>query len=312
MPHLPVEVIDHFAQHHGIASRARLVELGLTRDRIIGLQHAGTLVGVLKGVYWIPVVPFNEAARCVAVCAAHDDAVIAGPTAGRLWCLRRLPPDRRIHVIVRPHRQPSIEPWIVPYRTNAIRGEDVIDRADGIRLTTRARTALDLARHLGDVDLLSVIEQVANDDGLDDDDLRDVAVDFVSKQRPWLRRYLLQLDRRLDGGAAASHQETIFGDALHAAGVRPLVRQFPIDLPGYGPARFDLAVPPVRWAIEVDVHPTHRETEGRRRDQRRDASARSMGWDVTRVVEADLGPSITATVERLSSWFDARRAARQR
>jgi very-short-patch-repair endonuclease len=309
MPHLPVEVIRHFAQHHGVASHERLVELGLTRDRIIGLQHAGTLVGVLKGVYWIPVVPLTEVVRCVAVCAAHDDAVIAGPTAGRLWALRRLPRDRRIHVIVRPHRQPSIEPWIVPYRTNAIRDEDVIDRADGIRLTTRARTALDLARHLGDVDLLSVIEQVANDGALADDGLRDVAVDFISKRRPWLRRYLLQLDRRLDGGAAESHHETILGDALHAAGVSPLVRQFRMDLPGYGPARFDLAVPSMRWAIEIDVFPSHRETEGRRRDQQRDEAARSMGWDVTRVVEADLGSSIAATVARLRGSFERRRAA---
>lgn len=309
MAFLPIEVIDHFAHHHGVATHARLVELGLTRDRILGLRRAGTLVQVLKGVYRIPVVPFGGEARCVAVCAAHADAVVCGPTAGRLWRLRRLPRDQRIHVIVQPRRQPTIESWVRPYRTAAIRDVDVIERDDGIRVTSRARTALDLARHVGDVDLLSVIEQVAKDGRLEDRDLRDVAVDFISKRRPWLRRYLLQLDRRLDGGAAESHHEVRLGDALAAAGIGPLVRQFAIDLPGYGPARFDLAVPRLQWAIEVDVFPTHVETEGRRRDRRRDEAARMIGWDTTRVVEADLGSSMSATVARLRVDFDRRRLA---
>ncbi len=309
MSFLPTEVIDHLAAHHGVATHTQLVELGLTRDRILGLRHAGTLVQMLKGVYRIPVVPLDETARCVAVCAAHDDAVVCGPTAARLWGLRRTPQDRRIHVIVQPRRQPSIEPWVVPYRTAAIRCIDVVEREDGIRITSRARTALDLSRHVGDRDLLSIIEQVAKDGELADADLRDVAVDFISKRRPWLRRYLLQLDRRLDGGAAESHHETVFGDALAAAGIGPLVRQFALDLPGYGPARFDLAVPSMQWAIEVDIFPTHAETEGRRRDQRRDEAARSIGWDTTRIVHGDLGATMSATVARLRLDFNRRRAA---
>ncbi len=309
MAFLPAEVIDHFATHHGVATHARLVELGLTRDQVLGLRHAGTLVQVLKGVYRIAVLPLEQHARSVAVCAAHQDAVVCGPTAGRLWGFRRLPEDLRTHVIVDPRRQPSIEPWIIPYRTKAIRAQDVIERGDGIRITSRARTALDLARFVGDLDLLSIIEQAAKDGKLTDASLRDVAVEFISKHRPWLRRYLVQLDRRLDGGAADSHHETMFGDALVAAGVRPLERQFAVDLPGYGPARFDLAVPSMRWAIEVDVFPTHAETEGRRRDLRRDEAARSIGWDTTRIVEADLAEAMPTTVARLRGDFDRRRRA---
>lgn len=309
MAFLPVGVIDHFAAHRGIITRARLFELGLTRDRILGLIHAGTLVPVLRGVYRMPVVPFDETARCVAVCAAHDDALVCGPSAGRLWGFRRVPRDFRVHVIVEPRRQPSIAPWIVPYRTLAIRPDDIIHRDDGIRITSRARTALDLARHVGDVDLLSIIEQAAKDGDLTDDELREVAVDFISKQRPWLRRYLSQLDRRLGGGAAESHHETVLGDALVAAGIGPLVRQFAIDLPGYGPARFDLAVPTMRWAIEVDVFPTHAETEGQRRDCRRDEAASTIDWDVSRIRESDLGRSLAGTVGRLRQDFDRRRLA---
>lgn len=310
MAHLPIDVVDHFASHHGVASHATLCTLGLSRDRIIGLQRTGTLEQVLKGVYLVRLMPFDDLARGAAVCAAHDDAVIAGPTAGRLWGFRRLPKDGRIHAIVEPHRQPSIEKWLVPYRTKAIRDADVVDRGDGLRVTSRARTALDLARHVGDVDLLSIIEQAARDGRLADADLRAVAVDFISARRPWLRRYLVQLERRLEGGAAESHPEVILGEALARVGVRPLVRQFEIDLPGYGPARFDLASPPLRWAIEVDGFPTHFETEGRRRDAVRDQAAASIGWDVDRVTPGQFGPALADTVAELRQSFDHRRLAR--
>jgi very-short-patch-repair endonuclease len=65
--------------------------------------------------------------------------------------------------------------------------------------------------------------------------------------------------------------------------VKGLVRQHRIDLPGYGAARFDLALPLFRWALEVDVFPTHAETIGRQRDARRDAAALRCGWTVRRI-----------------------------
>ncbi len=196
------------------------------------------------------------------MCAAHPELAISGPTAGRLWGLRRLPRDHRIHVLAPPASHPVTARWVMPYRTAAVHARDVVRRPDGIAITSRARTALDLARFVSPTDLLSIIEQVIRDGQLDDDELRTVAVDWMSTQRPWIRRFLELLDGRLHGGPAESHGETVLGDALAAAGLVGLVRQYRIDLPGYGPARFDLAVPSVRLAIEVDLHPTHSETDG--------------------------------------------------
>jgi very-short-patch-repair endonuclease len=184
------------------------------------------------------------------------------------------------------------------YRTAAIHPHDIIERSDGIRVTTRQRTAFDLARVLPSHDLLSVIEQAMRDGRLDDGHLRDVAIDWLSPQRPWARMFLLQLDRRLAGGPAESHPEVVVGEALAAAGVRGLVRQFVIDLPGYGPARFDLAIPRRKLAVEVDVFPTHDETLGRLRDRRRDNAATAIGWTTARLdratYESDLGAWATA------------------
>jgi very-short-patch-repair endonuclease len=310
MATFPPAVLAHFARRHGIAARDELLAAGLSRHGIHALCRAQNLVPVLKGVYRIPAVPFDHAARCAAVCAAHSNVVISGPAAGRLWDFRCLPPDRRIHVIAPPRSHPTIEPWVVPYRTAAIRGEDRIHRSDGIVITSRARTALDLSRHLDDdLDVLSVIEQAMSDGGLSDAAMRAVAVEYLSPRRPWLTRFLLTLDGQLGGGAADSHHEVRLGDALASAGVVGLERQYRIDLPRYGPVRFDLAIPSMRWAIEVDVFPTHAETAGRRSDQLRDAAAASAGWDVTRIIASQFGSEFGAAVGGLRREYDQRRLA---
>ena len=238
---------------------------------------------MLRGAYRTASVELDDIGRCCAVCLARPNAVVAGPTAGRLWGFRRLPHDRRVHVIAPPASNPAVARWVVPYRTAAIHPDDVIERPDGIRVTTRERTAFDLARHLDADSLLSVIEQAMHDGHLDEAAMRAVAVDWISPQRPWVWSYLRQLDRRLSGGAAESHPEVVVATALGAAGVRGLVRQHELKIPGYGPARFDLAIPRLRWAIEIDVFPTHDETIGRARDRRRDAAAGGAGWTTHRL-----------------------------
>ncbi len=213
-----IESLAYLRSHHGIASGRALGDVGITPGDLRRLVEAGNLVSVLRGVYRMPAVPFDELARCVAVCAAHPGAVISGPTAGRLWGLRRLPSDHRVHILAPPSSHPTVAPWVVPYRTRAFHAADVHRRDDGIAVTDRARTALDLARVVSSTDLLSIIEQVVSDGRLTDDELRSTAIDWMSPRRPWIRRFLEALDGRLRGGAAESHGEVVLGDALARSG----------------------------------------------------------------------------------------------
>lgn len=299
MAHLPSTAIDLLREHHGVASIAQLVGAGVTRHQIRELRAAGQIVEVLHGVYRHQLVPFDHPARCAALCSAHPEAIISAVSAGRLWGFRRLPKDDRIHALFPPASQPTIAKWVVPYRTRAFRDVDIVRRADGIALTDRARTAFDLARTLRDVDLLSVMEQAMHDGHIGPDAIWNVAEPWLSRQRPWARRFVGLLATRVDGGAAESHPEVLVGAALVAAGIEGLRRQFAIDLPGYGAARFDLAIPAIKWAIEVDVFPTHRETAGRSADRRRDRAAAAIGWRVSRVGTEQLGANLTATVQTL-------------
>jgi very-short-patch-repair endonuclease len=298
--HLPDEVHRLFAQQHGVAATTQLL-LHLTSDQIERFEFQGTLVGILRGVYRSPSWPVDELTRCAAVCLGRPYVSIAGPTAGRRWRFRRLPADQRIHVIAPPARKPVAAQWVVAYRTAAIRQDDVIQRADGIRITSRARTALDLARFVGPDDLLSIIEQAMHDGGLSESEMAAVAVDFVSPKRPWLTTYLRQFARRTRGAPAESHPEVRVMSALSAAGVTGLVRQLPITLPGYGDVRFDLAVPGLRWAIEVDVHPRHEETVGAEADMRRDEAALAIGWTTSRVSRDDYEQRFEARIAAVAA-----------
>jgi hypothetical protein len=307
MARLTSHVHALLARQHGIASVEQLVEAGYSVGDVRHLQRVGDLELVLRGAYRTPSAPVTETSRCAAVCLARPDIAIAGPTAGRLWGMRRLPPDHRIHVIAPRASQPAGARWIVPYRTDARHEHDIETRDDGIRVTSRARTALDLARWLGPDDLLSAIEQVRHDGRLCDDDLLSVAAEWLSPQRPWVRTFLRQLDRQLPGAAAESHPEVRVGDAMRGAGVLGLVRQHRVELPGHGPARFDLAVPDLRWAIEVDLHPTHRESLGIASDRRRDLAAAAIGWSTSRVSSDDYRHRFSETIAELAADYRHRR-----
>jgi hypothetical protein len=290
-----------FARQHGVASTQQLLDSGISRRQLQRLQHHGGLELVLRGAYRTPSAPITELSQCAAVCSARPDVAVAGPTAGRLWGFRRLPPDRRIHVIAPRASNPAIARWVVPYRTDARHEHDVVERDDGIRLTSRARTAFDLSRSLGPDDLLSVIEQAAHDGRLNDEAFLSVAADWLSARRPWTREFLRALDRRLPGGPAESHPEVRVADALGHAGVSGLVRQHCMRLPGHGDVRFDLAVPELRWAIEIDLHPRHRETVGSASDTRRDRAAAAIGWTTSRVTETQYDHRFNETIADLAT-----------
>lgn len=304
MAELVRQVHERLARQHGVASTDELLADGVTRWGIGDLVRRGALVPVLPGAYRSPSTPDTEEQRCAALCRAHPELVIAGPTAGRFWELRRLPSDLRVHVLGPPHCHPTKQPWVKVFRTPTWTGADVLDRKDGIRVLKLPRLCLDLARFVNDVDLLSIVEQGMDRGSHSVREMVEVAADWISPRRRWVQRYLEAVDRRIDGPAAESHLEVIVGDRLKQAGVRGLVRQYPTTLPGYGSVRFDLAVPSACWAVEVDGFPTHREVDGAQADARRDTAAVACGWTVRRVSPFDLGARLDDTIDRLAA--DAR------
>ncbi len=309
MSYLPAAVHRLFARQHGAASIDQLTGSGLTTRQVENHVANGALISVLRGAYRSPSVRESEEMRCAEICLARPEVTISGPTAGRLHGFRLLPDDRRIHITSPCGANPSTAtPWVVTFHTAAIRHVDIIQRDDGIRVLSRPRAAMDLARYLEDSDLPSVVEQAMHDG-------QHSAAEMIAAgsawtfRRPWVRRYLDSIVLRLDGPPAESHGEYLVGELLRRRGVAGLVRQYRLVAVGRA-MRFDLAVPSLRWAVEVDLFPTHEETAGAASDRMRDLAAASEGWTVRRVTRRDYERSLAGSIERLVEEYSRLRSSR--
>ena len=307
MTYLTPEANRLLAAQHGAVGVTQLQAAGLTPDQIRVLVRNDVLSPIIVGAYRLSAVPESESVRCVAVCLTRSNAVIAGPTAGRLWGFRAMPRDRRVHVLLPPMSRAPAAKWVAIHRSAAVHSTDIVRRSDGITLTSRARTALDLARFISGEELLSVIEQAMHDGQIPEAEMRAVAVDWLTTRRPWVARYLRSLDRRLPGASAESHPEVRVGNALRSHGIRGLVRQHPVTLSSGRRVRFDLAVPEEWFAIEVDVHPTHQSTAGAADDESRDLEAEADGWWIERITVTQYRSAFDASIERTVHHLRQRR-----
>lgn len=291
MTNLNHSAVTWLRQHHATISTSALTASNITQDEREALVRAGFLTRIVDGAYGLAGVQPTELSRCAALSTSRPELVIAGPTAGRLWGLRRMPKDGLVHVLAPPGSHPCREPWVRPYRTAVLDEEDVVLRNDGIRLTSPPRTVVDLTRYLDRFALTSVVEQALGDEMCTTATLLRVAERLDTPGRPWVRRFIRAIEARHPSAASESEGELKVLNALIRRGVTGLVRQHPVELPGYGRARFDIAIPPMRWALEVDLHPQHRTPEGEASDNRRDAAAESLGWRVRRAGEVELDRS---------------------
>ncbi len=293
--------------HHATISTAALQAHGIDRDARRRLVASGILDRVVDGGYRFAGVDDDEWSRCAALCASRPRLVVGGPTAGRLWDLRRSPRDGLVHVIAPPRSNPCCAAWVRVYRTATLPDVDVVDRPDGIRLTSPPRTVVDMTRYIDDTALASMIEHALARRLCTTPTLQRVAERLGTAGRPWVPRFLRVLASRTPGAPAESEWERRVFDALTAREVRGLVRQFEVCLPRYGRARFDMAIPDLRWALEIDVHPEHRTPEGTARDNQRDDAADTIGWFVRRVSEVQLVDHFAETIDAVTASIARRR-----
>ena len=296
-------------EHHATITTTELEAGGINRDARRRLVASGVLKRVVDGGYRFTGVDDDEWSRCAALCTSRPHLVVAGPTAGRMWELRRSPRDGLVHVVAPPRSNPCGESWVRVYRTAALPEDDIVVRPDGIRLTSPPRTVVDMTRYVDDVALASVIEHALARRLCTPVTLRRVADRLISPGRLWVGRFVRVLGERTAQAAAESEWEGRVFDDLQRRGVSGLARQVEVVLPGYGKARFDIAIPELRWALEVDVHPEHRTLEGAARDSDRDDAADASGWFVRRIAEVQLVLRFQRTMDAVVESIERRRRA---
>jgi hypothetical protein len=305
MPDLTPRALAILRNQHGHATAAQLAAADVRRKARLRLIESDVLKPVHKSVFRIDSAPRTLESRCVALCLAHPNGFITGPTGGKLLGARRMPRAEPIHFSVRHgvHLEPNSK--VILHQTTSIDPTDVRHRPDGINTASPARLAFDLAATLSRADHASVIEQLLRDRHCSMSELASVARRLCHPRRRGSLQFVRSLIERGDRPAAESHPEVLLGDALRARGVPVVPQVSHLQLPNGSKIRIDLAVPDARWAVEIDVHPDHLLLEGTTKDKRRDRQCHLIGWQVERVTEIDF-IDLSGLVDELEALYLAR------
>jgi very-short-patch-repair endonuclease len=281
--------------HLGIISAAMLVELGCC-DRNIGqMVDRRELITMLPGVFRSAQWPCYREQILGAVCARNSAAMIGFTTAGQLWDLRRMT-DPMIHALVPHGRSPEME-GVVVHRCRRIDPVDIVQRPDGIRLTSPPRTLFDSADMIGSEATTSVLEQLLNEHRLTFGTITDTLQRLYHPHRPGSRTMLAVIGARPAWRAALqSDLEVRVLEEMSRQSLPAPVTQFPMSLPDGRDIAIDFAWPGMKLAIEVDHPAWHAGAADSHADKGRDRKLATIGWTSARITDVDVNGGLRDAV----------------
>lgn len=289
------------ARHqHGLLTTEQISASGLSPHRRRKLVHDGVLHELHVGVFRLESSESSLVQRCLAVCLADPSAVICGPTAGALRSLRKMPTGSIHAMALRRNRRLD---GVTFHRTQDLGDNDVTIRRDGIRLLSAPRLAFDLARHLDDHDLESVIEQLLDRRACTVRSLFDVTHRLARQGREGSVR----MDRVLRSRPAwskplQSDLEAIVLRGLRERGIE-LEPQLRVEMPTGEALHLDGGDRLLRFGVEVDHVTWHGGRVDAQYDKRRDRQLQREGWVVPRVTDADVRERLVETLDDLESIY---------
>ena len=304
---LSPDVMARIAARHGVVTADELCTERIGHWTVRNLVRDRALVAVHSGVYRLATSPDTFEARCAAACLADGEVVISGLAGARLWGFRHTPIVELPETLVAHDRTPLTR-GVVVRRTNVLEAEDIVHRDDGIRVASPPRSWFDCATHVDDRRFEKLTEWVID---------RHVGVPVLwrtvrrlqARGRPGLARVHRVMSTRQDWQRpAGSGDELDVFRALSRRGIGPLRRQHPLRLPNGVTIHPDVAVPDIRWAVEVDHITWHGGRFEAQADKARDRQARRIRWQVDRVTDLELKESFTATIDDLVALFHLRTA----
>ncbi len=196
------------------------------------------------------------------------------------------------------------------HRTRSLAPVDV-GRRDDVPVTRPARTLLDLASVLDRARLEAALDAALRDGHASVPHLvrRLDAIGSRGRTGALVLRELLD-----DRGRARGHEspkEIELAALLDSGGLPPLVRQYELrDASRRLVARFDLADPLARVAVEFDSYRHHFGRQAWQRDQARHNRATSLGWLIFHATEHDLSGRAADELRRAVDRARAERLVR--
>ncbi|TLM75377.1 DUF559 domain-containing protein [Pseudarthrobacter sp. NamB4] len=284
---------------------------GLTADRL----RRNDVVNVGRGLYRPADWDFDLEGAARALSAASPGAWISHVTAARLRC-QLLPPwlaeSTELH-LSKPRALPSVRrKGILGHTVLALEGE--VEEVDGISLSTRSRTWLDLARMLPLNDLVSMGDEL----------IRIPRMDFEGRTQPYDTlaglRILVGRHPNLQGIVRArealelmrvgadSAPESLLRLAIVSAGLPEPELQVPLRTGDARSPSADLGYRHRRLAIQYDGG--HHLGEAQMfSDRRRDKAFEAAGWTVLVFDKEDLADDFQRAVQGIkralrNGWLD--------
>lgn len=285
-------------------------ELGVSNSR----THAKDLIRVSRGILVPAGVPLQGAAALAAYIDANPANVLSHLSAARLWGIP-LPPrqeaDWRIHLA-----NPAAASW-APRRVNVVGhrlalAEGEIWKFDGVRLTSAARTWLDLAACLSLEELVAAGDFLVCSHGPEFPVPRAAICGIGELARmlgrhPGLRglrnaRAALDLVRV----GADSPPETFMRLGLVAAGLpEPELNVVVTDEHGRPVLWPDAAYRQYRFSLQYDGN-HHNGPDQYQADIRRLETTTSLGWQEIRIARDDLRGEHPALIRKVSAALRSR------
>lgn len=250
---------------------------------------------VLPDVYVEKTSTQTLAASTRAAALWVPDGVVAGRSAAALHGAAFVAADTPIDIIGR-SRRPQHG---VVVRAERI-GADEITRVDGLAVTTPARTALDLARHIRRAEAIAHLDALAAATGLDPVAVLSLARRYRGARGVRRARNLIPL---LDAGAQSPRESWLRLLLIDGGFPRPATQIKVSD--GHRVAFIDMGWEEPRIAVEYDGDQHRSDRTQFVKDIRRYEMLADLGWLVIRVVKEH---SPTVILSRVGDAF--RRRAR--
>lgn len=280
-------VIATIHRQVGHITAQQLAAAGVSRSSRQRLVDKKVFTHVYKSVYRLVDGAPTFEQRLVALSLAHPSGYVTGPTLGGYLGVRKMPKSSKINLCL-PHGSPFAASTEIRIRQSTkIESADRRRLENGMMVASWPRLVFDLAADLSPRSFVSVVEQVL-DLHCTVQELAEVGRRLCHPGRPGSLLFMETLLRRGGRAAVQSDAELLVLEGLLARGIPVVPQHSDLRLPGGGTVRVDLAVPTVRWGVEVDVHPSHFRLSGVTRDQRRDRKVHLVDWQLEHVTELDL------------------------
>jgi predicted transcriptional regulator of viral defense system len=281
VPAMRAEIVARLAERqHGVVARRQLEAMGLSSSAVGRWAAEGRLRRVHHGVYAVGhrVLTVNGR-RMAAVLAAGPGAVLSHASAGALWEIRPSA-AARIDVSVRSRGGRGKRPGLRLHRATHLRDDEITEH-QAIRVTTPARTLLDLASSLPRRALERALDEAEIRGLYDRHALQAIAAAHAGERGAAALKQALADDGELTL-TDSELEELMFAICDEHGLERPAPRRWVAGL------RVDFLFAASRLVIETDSWAYHRTRRAFERDRERDAILARAGHRTLRFTHRQL------------------------